>query len=386
MFKRPVTMISILLIAACALNAQPGRPGSPPPPRGDWLNAVDVNNDGKVDGAEFQAAITRTFDEFDRNGDGVLQPVEFPRGPEPRPGGAPPAGGREGRPLRGERGGPHRDGIDKKLLPPFFFTEAASESVPVDRTVFERTAKATFAEMDSDRDGVLTMAESRPPRHLDGPPPPPNAKFIAAELRFGDKLVKGQPFSAETVIEDTRRLFDGTTVTKKSAGAIYRDTAGRTRREQPLEMVGGFSVVGTDNKPQVLVFINDFAAGTQYFLDANAKIARPKPLGGSPPEPPEPRDAKTESLGTKKIEGLSCEGSRVTFEIPAGHIGNEKPITVVTENWFSPEIQMLVFSRHVDPLAGEHVFKLVNIRRAEPPAELFNVPADYRIAGAGRRE
>ena len=35
-------------------------------------------------------------------------------------------------------------------------------------------------------------------------PPPPNGQFIAAELRFGDRLVKGQPFSAETVIEDSR--------------------------------------------------------------------------------------------------------------------------------------------------------------------------------------
>ena len=65
--------------------------------------------------------------------------------------------------------------------------------------------------------------------------PPPNAMFIAAELRFGDKLVKGQPFSAETVIEDTRRLYDGTTVTKTTKGAFYRDSAGKTRREQPLE-------------------------------------------------------------------------------------------------------------------------------------------------------
>ena len=47
--------------------------------------------------------------------------------------------------------------------------------------------------------------------------------FIAAELRFGDKLVTGQPFSADTVIEDTHRLFDGTTVTKKNSGSIYRD-------------------------------------------------------------------------------------------------------------------------------------------------------------------
>ena len=56
-------------------------------------------------------------------------------------------------------------------------------------------------------------------------PPPPNARFIGGEIRFGDKLVKGQPFSAETVVEDTRRLYDGSTVTKQNRGAVYRDTA-----------------------------------------------------------------------------------------------------------------------------------------------------------------
>jgi hypothetical protein len=175
-------------------------------------------------------------------------------------------------------------------------------------------------------------------------------------------------------------------VTKRSTGAVYRDAAGRTRREQPLEMVGGFSVVGTDNKPQMLVFINDFAAQTQYFLDVNNKIARRHPLGGNPPEPPAPIDAKTESLGTRTIEGVSCEGTRVSFELPVGHLGNDKPITVVTENWFSPDLQMLVYSRHVDPLAGEHVFKLVNIKRTEPASELFSIPAGYQVTGKPPRE
>ena len=94
---------------------------------------------------------------------------------------------------------------------------------------FERAAKEVFASMDSNKDGMLGREESKPPREHgvieERVGPPPNAMFIAAELRFGDKLVKDQPFSAETVIEDTRRLFDGTTVTKTTKGAFYRDSA-----------------------------------------------------------------------------------------------------------------------------------------------------------------
>jgi hypothetical protein len=210
--------------------------------------------------------------------------------------------------------------------------------------------------------------------------------FIGAELRFGDKLVTGQPFSADTVIEDTHRLFDGSTVTKKNAGAIYRDGAGRTRREQPLDMVGNFAVANGQNRPQMLVFINDFSSKTQYFIDLNNKVARKSRIGQGGPPPGErtsPPDAKTESLGTKTIEGVSAEGTRITFEIPVGQIGNDKPIQVVSENWFSPELQIMVMSRHTDPMAGEHVFRLTNIKRAEPAADLFTVPSGFRVEGQG---
>jgi hypothetical protein len=257
----------------------------------------------------------------------------------------------------------------------------------ISKAEFERGSKEVFASMDEDHDGALSREEARP-RHPDGdrpggpPPPPPNAMFIGAELRFGDRLVKDQPFSADTVIEDTRRLFDGSTVTKRVQGAIYRDSAGRTRREQPLEMVAGFNVVGSNNESPRLVFINDFSANVQYFLDLGNKVARRHPIrqDRSPrPEGDGPRDAVTQSLGKKVIDGVEVEGTRITFEIPVGQMGNDKPLEVSTENWFSPELQMMVMSRHVDPVSGEHLFKLVNIRRAEPAADLFAVPAGFRI-------
>ena len=361
------------------------RPGDGPrdarPPKDDWIKRLDANRDGKLDATELRAAIDTSFVEFDKNGNGSLEPVEIPRRPrDVGPGQMPPND-------RGETppGTPMGPG-GKKILPPFFFAERALEGTSVSRAEFERIVQGVFNEMDKDQDGFISREESRPPRRPGDPqrppegPPPPNARFIAAELRFGDKLVKGQPFSAETVIEDTRRLYDGTTVTKQNRGAFYRDGAGRTRREQPMGMVGGINVAGADGKPQMLVFINDFATRTQYFLDTTNKVARKQGIGGPPPaEPGAPSDAKTESLGTKTIEGVQAEGTRVTFEIPAGRVGNDKPMQVVTETWFSPELQMIVMSRHLDPLAGEHVFRLVNIRRAEPAAELFAIPSGFKV-------
>ncbi|HSU26205.1 MAG TPA: hypothetical protein VLI65_09495 [Pyrinomonadaceae bacterium] len=146
-------------------------------------------------------------------------------------------------------------------------------------------------------------------------------------------------------------------------------------------MVGGFGVVNSKNQAPMLVFINDFVGKSQYFLDLNNKVARRQPIGGdrAPRAERDVPDGRSVSLGKKTIEGIEVEGTKITFEIPAGDIGNDKPIEVITENWFSPELQMIVWSRHLDPLSGEHIFRLTNIKRSEPAAELFTVPAGFRI-------
>jgi hypothetical protein len=249
-----------------------------------------------------------------------------------------------------------------------------------DNAVSLEEARARFEEVDA------RVKNERARRAEFQPLNSPTAQFIAAEMRFGDRLLRDAPFAAEIVIENTRRLFDGSTVTKTSRGAVYRDKEGRTRREQPLEAIGGFSVVGEDGAPQKLVFINDFPGKAHYFLDLNRKIARRKPLPENRPPLPDTEAAKgrNESLGTKTIEGVAVEGTRTTFEIPAGQIGNDKPIPVVTEKWFSPELQIVVYSRHVDPVAGEHVFRLVNIKKGEPLGDLFAVPGDFKIENQPR--
>ena len=57
----------------------------------------------------------------------------------------------------------------------------------------------------------------------------------------------------------------------------------------------------------------------------------------------------------------------------------------ISEKWFSPELQILVMSRHLDPIAGEHVFKLVNIRRIDPSVDLFTIPVGFRIENQPNR-
>jgi hypothetical protein len=89
--------------------------------------------------------------------------------------------------------------------------------------------------------------------------------------------------------------------------------------------------------------------------------------------------AVTKDLGTRDINGVKAEGKLRSYEIPAGEIGNRNPIVVSNETWFSPELQVTVYTKHSDPRSGDVVFRLENIKREEPAAALFTVPSDYTV-------
>ena len=85
-----------------------------------------------------------------------------------------------------------------------------------------------------------------------------------------------------------------------------------------------------------------------------------------------------EQLGSKTVNGLQAEGTRVTRTIPAGQIGNEKPIEVVTERWYSTDLQLPLTTVHNDPMMGTVTTNLTNISHAAPDPSLFQVPSDYK--------
>jgi hypothetical protein len=92
----------------------------------------------------------------------------------------------------------------------------------------------------------------------------------------------------------------------------------------------------------------------------------------------------TTSLGTKEFDGVKAEGKQTTWTIPAGEIGNRNPINVTSESWYSPDLQVTVYSRYNDPRTGESIYRLAGIKRGEPGADLFKVPADYQVKSRNR--
>ena len=94
--------------------------------------------------------------------------------------------------------------------------------------------------------------------------------------------------------------------------------------------------------------------------------------------------AASRDLGTRDFSGVKAQGQQRSYEIPAGEIGNRNPITVASETWTSPDLQMLVYHKRSDPRSGEMVYRLEELKREEPAASLFAVPADYTVTEAAR--
>lgn len=213
-------------------------------------------------------------------------------------------------------------------------------------------------------------------------------EMLGFELAHGGKLVKGSPFSAVAVSETTHTLADGNLIHRKTSVALFRDTEGRVRREVSLPAIGPLATAGP--APQFIV-ISDPVVGARYTLMVKEKVARKASLPALSREFDaekfrnrfrEAEDSgklKTEPLGTQTMDGLAVEGTRITRIIPAGAIGNDKPIEIVSERWYSPDLQMVVQSRRSDPRFGETTYKLTNIQRSEPAAALFQVPSDFRV-------
>ena len=242
--------------------------------------------------------------------------------------------------------------------------------------------------------------------------------------------VKGAPYSADTVTETVQALADGNRITRQNKSSFYRDSEGRTRREHSIQ---GFGPLGQSKEPMVTITIDDPVAKTHYVLDTKGKTAQKMTMPGMPPGIPpgmagelanmairrpfpggapganadviferiapgpgamgsatvmawthsteERRSAnvKNEDLGLRTIEGVAAKGTRHTLTIPAGEVGNERPIEVVTETWYSDQLKTAVLTIHKDPRFGETTTKLVNVRLGDPPRNVFEVPAEYKV-------
>jgi hypothetical protein len=270
--------------------------------------------------------------------------------------------------------------------------------------------------------------------------------FVANEFGQPREIVKNAPYSAEAVTESIQVLPDGNRIVRKSTSLLARDVAGRTRQERkdgsragvyiydpmegrsivlnertrtaipipraptppeppvpPVPPVGAApptppsGAANADVPPGRVIVRRSRNAEAGKDDDVRVevvRVGRGDGDGAMPPPPPLPPlslpmlprgKGETKSLGTRDIDGIKAEGTMTSHTIPAGQIGNERPIVITSERWFSPELFIVVYAKTSDPRAGETIYRVTNVKRGEPPAELFRIPPDYRTRGEGRR-
>ncbi len=252
------------------------------------------------------------------------------------------------------------------------------------------------------------------------PPLGPKAGMVTMHVEDMDaEPMKGAPFCATITTEHTQAFADGNRIHTSDNSTLCRDSEGRMRREASLNLLGAAS---RSSAPK-LITIMDPVAGFRYTLDSESKTAHRMAIGSTPStvrmklagpdgapgkgeqvmiyqrvgtagpnmvvndnvffkkagqasDEPTPT---TESLGDQMIEGIHVTGTRMTTTIPAEKMGNEQPILVTSERWYSPELKATVMTKHNDPWAGELKTQFTNVNTSEPDSSLFGVPSDYKV-------
>jgi hypothetical protein len=254
-------------------------------------------------------------------------------------------------------------------------------------------------------------------------------RIVSGEPSVSTPVVKGAPYGLEATIETVQTLADGNRIVHLQAVHLYRDSKGRTRREETLAAIGPWAASGA---PPTMITIQDPVSGVRYFLDPQRKTATKLPavpsgkgvmvtggmVGGDAGVGPEtarvssapvgggfvssggdgaavvfglqpgsggqvlPPEEKSESLGKESIAGISADGARTTTTIPANAMGNERPLDIVRERWYSPDLQIVLRSKQTDPRFGETTYEVTRVDRGEPASSIFAVPSDYEIRKA----
>src|SRR6266403_5211896 len=205
-----------------------------------------------------------------------------------------------------------------------------------------------------------------------------------AEWMYGEHIaaVPVLPFSAKVELELVNQLQDGTLITHKTYNLDARDHLGRTRNEarnwiNPVE--GG--------EPRLTrIELYDPSTRTRTNLFPLTKTARQWTVGS--PVPTAAPSAQTafskpetskENVGSDTIEGLPVRRERVSQTYGPGALGNDRPLTIVTEYWYSEDLRINLLTKRTDPRYGVQTVRVTELVRQEPDATLFAISDEYKL-------
>jgi hypothetical protein len=87
-----------------------------------------------------------------------------------------------------------------------------------------------------------------------------------------------------------------------------------------------------------------------------------------------------EDLGTDVIQGVEVHGYRSTTTIPAGRIGNDRPIVSTNEYWTAPSLGGLTLrSVNDSPQSGKQMREVTSLSIGDPDPSVFQPPEGYKV-------
>jgi hypothetical protein len=200
----------------------------------------------------------------------------------------------------------------------------------------------------------------------------------AQTVTFGPKPVTGQPLDITTERKTMQTLADGTHITRTTHETFYRDSQGRTL-EKSDSYVGERAMstyMVQDPAANQRIFWNTGAGFPKQYTVNKVSFAPSAPVV-TPYTPAVRPTIKREDLGIQYVEGYACQSTRTTQTYPVDMIGNDRPITVVSESCQSKEFGRPLKSQSEDPRFGTTTSTVTSISREEPNPALFQPPSDY---------
>jgi|SRR5665213_1583442 len=222
-------------------------------------------------------------------------------------------------------------------------------------------------------------------------------KVLTPEGMSG-KAVVGRPLSATEERHTLQTLGDGTRIENTETDKFYRDGQGRTRIERSSGAIliqdpvqGSSAEINGNSKmvrrstfkttmPSIGVAVSSVDADklkAEMKAQAGADISKEIAIQMGKATA-EAAARNSEDLGYQSVNGVTAQGFRNTTTIPAGKIGNDRPIQIVSERWYSNDLQMNVKTVNSDPRFGETTYQLTNILQGAPDPSLFQVPTESR--------
>lgn len=199
--------------------------------------------------------------------------------------------------------------------------------------------------------------------------------------------IPNAPFYATLATEAVKYSADGGTMTFVNQRHIVRDGQGRIYEERWVLVPKNSAVKSYMNWIQVA----DPKQRTLYNCSPQSKICdllvynptddlsqAKQQIHRSQVAQTQQGSRSWEDLGTQNLLGIETVGVRETTITNAGVLGNDQPLTSMSEYWHSDQLGINLLSVRTSPFFGKQTFTITELTPGEPDPQLLHLP-DYPV-------